>query len=365
MKRLALLGLLLVFALPASATRLPILASKDWWPVVSPDGTKIAFTTLNGQGRVLTLEVVDARTRAVRRLAQSSSQLAPSWSPDSTRIAYQSGGRIWTVGVDGTGRKDVADGFYPAWSPDGKTIAFVQGGVVHAGAARFGHDVVAAPAWSHDGTRIAFVQSDGIDIETIASGAVTGLAAPGPEVRGVYWSPDDSMLAYVAGRWVYTVATHGPSQPQIVAGPFDDAGPLAWASTPDALAFTAGGYLERTSLDGGVRTERLARTTGVGVSYAQGDRIVYSGPDPACTGHTAILQYRGGMLAGSCTITGTARADVIDATAQGGDVILAGAGNDTIDARNGHRDTVNCGPGRDTVRADPSDRLVGCEIVHH
>ena len=51
---------LLVCALPASAATLPILAWHDWWPVYSPDAQSIAFTRVNGQGRVFTLEVVAA-----------------------------------------------------------------------------------------------------------------------------------------------------------------------------------------------------------------------------------------------------------------------------------------------------------------
>src|SRR5436305_12107902 len=103
MRRILLVASFLVLVVPASAARLPVLASHDWWPVFSPDGRWVAFTNVNGQGRVFTLEVVNAATRRVTKLAQSSSQLLPSWSPDSTRLAYQSGGRVWTVGVDGSG----------------------------------------------------------------------------------------------------------------------------------------------------------------------------------------------------------------------------------------------------------------------
>ena len=41
----------------------------------------------------------------------------------------------------------------------------------------------------------------------------------------------------------------------------------------------------------------------------------------------------------------------------------AGPGNDTIQAANGSRETIECGRGRDQVRADPRDRLRGCEQV--
>jgi len=147
-KRLLILAALLVFAVPASAARLPILASHDWWPVFSPDSSAVAFTNVNGQGRVFTLDVVDSASGDVTRLAQASSQLFPSWSPDSQSVAYQSGGRIWTVGADGKGRRAVHAGLYPAWSPDGKTIAYVLGGAIHAGTATFGTNVIGVPAWS-------------------------------------------------------------------------------------------------------------------------------------------------------------------------------------------------------------------------
>ncbi|MBA3843520.1 MAG: hypothetical protein H0X39_13085 [Actinobacteria bacterium] len=69
-------------------------------------------------------------------------------------------------------------------------------------------------------------------------------------------------------------------------------------------------------------------------------------------------------VTGSCTISGTARADVIEGTGREGDVILAGAGNDQVHANDGHRDRIDCGPGRDTVWANRSDHVTGCETVH-
>ena len=73
--------------------------------------------------------------------------------------------------------------------------------------------------------------------------------------------------------------------------------------------------------------------------------------------------------AGSDVLLGGAGADVLDAGAgrdvlvggSGVDRLLAGAGNDIVDARDGNAERVDCGPGTDAVRADPTDRLVGCE----
>src|SRR5207248_385499 len=151
MKKILLLACALgLLALPASAARLPVLASHDWWPVFSPNGNWVAFTSVNGQGRVFTLEVAETATHRVTKLAQARGQLLPSWSPDSTKLAqargqllpswspdstklaYQSGGRVWTIGVDGTGRREVHAGGAPAWSSTG-TISYVLGGTLRAG----------------------------------------------------------------------------------------------------------------------------------------------------------------------------------------------------------------------------------------
>jgi hypothetical protein len=359
---------LLVLALPASAARLPVLASHAWWPVFSPNGKLVAFTTVNGQGRVFTLEVVNAGTKRVTQLARGSYQLFPSWSPDSTRVAYQSAGRVWTVGVDGKGRRAVHAGLYPAWSPDGRTIAYVENGVLRAGAASYGTSVIGVPVWSPASSQIAYAQSDGVYVGT------TRVAAPGPEVRSLAWSPDGKTIAFVTSGTsgsVYMVPADGSSPAQKVAGPFFDLGPLSWSAGSDLLAYTVRGGLEVTSFDGPTHSQRLVAGAAVGTSFVPTDPhagiLAYSGPNPRCPGHDAIKLYLDNefqpVLAGSCTIAGTAAADVIEGTTGAGDVIDAGAGDDTIRARDGHRDTVRCGRGSDTVTADRSDVLRGCEIV--
>ena len=138
---------------------------------------------------------------------------------------------------------------------------------------------------------------------------------------------------------------------------------MSWAPTGDELAYTVRGGVERTVLTTPApRSSRLVAGSGVGTSFG-GEFLAYSGPNPRCSGHDAIRILPGNVVAGDCEIRGTAASDVIDGTRQGGDVIVAGAGNDTIRARNGHRDLIACGAGRDVVRADRVDRLSGCEVV--
>ena len=78
MKRLLALAVFFALVVPASAARLPILASHDWWPVWSHDMQWIAFTRVNGQGTVFSLEVAPAGGGRIRQIAQSRSQLLPT-----------------------------------------------------------------------------------------------------------------------------------------------------------------------------------------------------------------------------------------------------------------------------------------------
>jgi Tol biopolymer transport system component len=152
-------------------------------PVWSPDGSLIAFDTLDG------IYVVRPDRTGLRRVSRYQGEhacydLEPSWSPDGTRLVFAvlcEGGSegIWTVNADGSGRTqliagdyETTDYRYPAWSPDGTKIAFVG---LTGGPSEFawhiyvmspdGSDVVrltdgpgtrGTPAWSPDGTKIAF-----------------------------------------------------------------------------------------------------------------------------------------------------------------------------------------------------------------
>jgi hypothetical protein len=65
---------------------------------------------------------------------------------------------------------------------------------------------------------------------------------------------------------------------------------------------------------------------------------------------------------GADRLTGGSGADRLDG-GPGRNAYDAGVGGDRVEARNGRRELVRCGPGEDFVRADPNDRLRGCEHV--
>jgi hypothetical protein len=104
----------------------------------------------------------------------------PRWSPDGTRIALTSiEGRLVVAAVDGSARYDLGPGDSPAWSPDGSWIAFAGASAgldfttrdIHLvrpdgrdGRIRLtdanSEQIYVSPSWSPDGRRLAFVEID-------------------------------------------------------------------------------------------------------------------------------------------------------------------------------------------------------------
>jgi RTX calcium-binding nonapeptide repeat (4 copies) len=98
-------------------------------------------------------------------------------------------------------------------------------------------------------------------------------------------------------------------------------------------------------IDGGKGNDSIAGGDGA-------DVLVGGDGDDQLDGEAGPDVIRGGP--GDDWITGGAERNRID----------AGPGDDRISSANEIAETVRCGSGRDHVWADPSDRLVGCEIVH-
>src|SRR2546428_7880171 len=101
------------------------------WPVLSPDGKQVAFSSLNK------LWIMDLPSGSPRRLTNLAvGEFMPSWSPDGKYVVFVTwkpdGGQIYRVTADGNSQPEqltrrAAYYSYPVYSPDGAKIIFVSG----------------------------------------------------------------------------------------------------------------------------------------------------------------------------------------------------------------------------------------------
>jgi TolB protein len=143
-------------------------------PVISPDGSQVAFVSAIGSDAELF--VVPARGGYPLRLTYSAgSKSSPSWSPDGRQIAFLSDGEIWNFRAEGGTPKKLTTGHRaesPVWSPRGDEIAFVSNLEGNQDIAAVPVDggwprrIVggpldeSSPSWSPDGSRVAFIRRD-------------------------------------------------------------------------------------------------------------------------------------------------------------------------------------------------------------
>ena len=234
-------------------------------PAWSPNGAKIAFESfraLNGSNVAIpaaNIWVMNADGSNAIPLttltAETVSSIHSAWSPDGTKIAYDStralDGRnvainnvnIWVMNADGTGvtplttlRATAASSVSPVWSPDGKKILYTSSRALSGfDAAITARNIwvmnsdgsgsqplttltaasSSSPAWSPDGTKIAYVSARALDGSNAVGAAniwlmnadgsgstpltkittIVNLTTAGP-----VWSPDGRKIAYVSSR---------------------------------------------------------------------------------------------------------------------------------------------------------------------
>lgn len=289
------LGLLLVGgSLAAQSTSPAVVLSRRveyWNPAWSPDGRTLVFeSTLPGESGIYTINRDGSGLRRVTN--DSAGSFQPNWSPDGRRIVFSSdrggnselylmnadgngvtrlttmrrGGyyqssfspdgrwivfqgrpdnaltsdRIFVIGVDGTGFRQLTDSSYgaegPRWSPDGATIRFLQvpyprrlwremeeGDMRTAKAAQ----------------RMMSIHPDGSGLAPIApQQSPTSVDSTNGVPSGAERSPDGNVFAYsksvagYAGLYVYDVASR--TERLLTGGP--GAGPIGYLRTASLTA---------------------------------------------------------------------------------------------------------------------------------
>jgi dipeptidyl aminopeptidase/acylaminoacyl peptidase len=302
---------------------------------ISPNGQWVAYTVrdTNWDENAYHTEIwlADVKSGELRQLTShpKKSSTSPTWSPDSTRLAFTTDRddkrQIYVIDPrGGEARKltSVEEGVGNfAWSPDGKTIAFTateaktdadkerektygEFDVIGEGY-RMSHlwlfDVAAQKArrltrgpftvgqfsWSPDGTRIAFDHrinpsntaggTADISVVTVADATVTPLVTQEGSDAGPVWSPDGSKIAFASAMtkqlsFLNTAIAVIPS----AGGPIENLS-AAFDEDPSIIRWTASGIFFTASQRTWSFLYSIDPATRAVQKYAPSDRWIGSG----------------------------------------------------------------------------------------
>jgi TolB protein len=216
-------------------------------PSISPDGSKIAFTSF-AKGRPAIFVFSVNPVRDLRFYNQDASMNAqPSFTPDGKQIVYSSsaGGRccrIFIAGLDGSGFRPLTSSSFidtePKVSPKGESIVFTSG---RSGPEQIymmnmdGADIqrlsdgtgeASNPSWNPDGLHLAFAWTRGyaagkfnVFIMDVASRGYVQLTHDEGKNENPSWAPDGAHLAFMSNRngreQIYTMLANGTQVQQL------------------------------------------------------------------------------------------------------------------------------------------------------
>ncbi len=141
------------------------------FPALSSDGKMIAYCTWTWDDRGQ-LQIIGVDGSGRRNLARADGGACdPDWSPDGKNLAvtigYSTKPTIAVIEKDGENLTRIADGEHPRWSPNGKQLAFCRS-VGHnsiwtinadgTGARKLWEGDTSCPTWLPDGKGLAFSQ---------------------------------------------------------------------------------------------------------------------------------------------------------------------------------------------------------------
>jgi Tol biopolymer transport system component len=221
----------------------------DTAPVLSPDGTRVAFFSMRGGHGAEYVVSIDGRQ--LRQVSPAIDvQPSVAWAPSGSRLAVLTGGGQGTVGaihlasVTGGAWTLLAavdqPGALVGWSPDGTRLAYTNeiGGVEVLSSA--GRKLLDLPggfaSWSPAGRLAVARDSTTVDVYDPSGKRLAEFPA-----SSWAWSPGD-LLATSTSKGLVQVRSHGVGAPSVSIH-LGNGGSLRWvSSTVVQIGDTTGGY---------------------------------------------------------------------------------------------------------------------------